>query len=216
MKIDFEKLQGQFTNLDPDNIGNWPILVRSLIVLAVCAAVLAAGYYLDTQDQMVALEQVQAQEARLKREFEEKQRKASNLEGNKAQMVEMEESFGTMLRQLPGRTEVEDLLDDITQRGLASGLEFVLFKPGSETKRDFYAELPISIDVRGDYHQIGEFVSGVAALPRIVTLHNISLSSSRDEQLTMTATARTYRYLDEDELAAAAAQQRASSTRRRR
>ena len=210
MKLDFGKIQDQFSNLDPDNIGNWPILVRGLIILAVCAGVLAAGYYFDTQEQMAALERVQAQEERLKRDFEQKQAKASNLEGYKAQMVEMEESFGTMLRQLPGRTEVEDLLDDITQKGLASGLEFVLFRPGDETRRDFYAELPIAIDVRGNYHQMGEFVSGVAALPRIVTLHNISLSASPDSQLVLTATARTYRYLDEDELAATPAQRPAA------
>jgi type IV pilus assembly protein PilO len=215
VKIDFEKIQGQFQNLDPDNIGNWPILVRSLIILLVCAAVLGAGYYFDTQHQMVALENVQAQEQRLKRDFEQKQAKAANLEAYKIQMAEMEESFGTMLRQLPGRTEVEDLLDDITQKGLASGLEFVLFRPANETRRDFYAELPIAIDVRGDYHQMGEFVSGVAALPRIVTLHNIAISS-REEKLTMTATARTYRYLDEDEIAAASAAQRRATTPRRR
>lgn len=215
MKIDFEKIQGQFQNLDPDNIGNWPILVRSLIILLVCAAVLGAGYYFDTQHQMVALERVQAQESRLKRDFEQKQAKAANLEAYKIQMAEMEESFGTMLRQLPGRTEVEDLLDDITQKGLASGLEFVLFRPANETRRDFYAELPIAIDVRGDYHQMGQFVAGVAALPRIVTLHNIAISS-REEKLTMTATARTYRYLDEDEIAAASAAQRRATAPRRR
>ena len=215
MKIDFEKIQGQFQNLDPDNIGNWPILVRSLIILLVCAAVLGAGYYFDTQHQMVALDQVQAQETRLKRDFEQKQAKAANLEAYKIQMAEMEESFGTMLRQLPGRTEVEDLLDDITQKGLASGLEFVLFRPANETRRDFYAELPIAIDVRGDYHQMGQFVAGVAALPRIVTLHNIALNS-REEKLTMTATARTYRYLDEDEIAAASAEQRRAAPQRRR
>ena len=215
MKLDFEQIQNQFTNLDPENIGNWPILVRGLIILVVCAAVLGAGYYFDTQHQMQALERVQAQEERLKREFEDKQRRAANLDAYRAQMVEMEESFGTMLRQLPGRTEVEDLLDDITQTGLASGLEFVLFRPGNETRRDFYSELPISIDVRGGYHQMGEFVSGVAGLPRIVTLHDITLSGSGSGQLTLTATARTYRYLDEDELAAAAAQQRATTRGRR-
>lgn len=216
MKIDLEQIQGQFSNLDPDNIGNWPILVRGLIILLVCAAVLGAGYYFDTQNQIEALERVQSQEDRLKREFEQKQAKAANLEGYQAQMVEMEESFGTMLRQLPGRTEVEDLLDDITQKGLGSGLEFILFRPAAEARRDFYAELPIAIDVRGNYHQMGEFVSGVAALPRIVTLHNISIASGQGDKLTLTATARTYRYLDDDELAAASAQQRATTTRRRR
>lgn len=215
MNIDFQQIQSQFQNLDPENVGNWPLLVRALIVLAVCAAVLGAGYYFDTQNQRVALERVQGQEDRLKRDFEQKQAKAANLESYKTQMVEMEESFGTMLRQLPGKTEVEDLLDDITQRGLSSGLDIILFRPEAETRRDFYAELPIAIDMRGSYHQMGEFVSGVAALPRIVTLHNISLSTSQQDKLTLTATARTYRYLDDDEIAAAT-RRPAPATQRRR
>lgn len=201
MNIDLNNIAEQFSGLDPENIGNWPILVRALIVIAIAAAVLVAGYYLDTQNQLAELERKEKEEVRLKQDFETKQAKAVNLEAYRQQMKEMEESFGTMLRQLPSKTEVADLLVDITQTGLASGLEFDLFKPSNEVPKDFYAELPISIEVKGDYHQLGEFVSGVAALPRIVTLHNIEVTPEKEGGLIVSATAKTYRYLDEDELA---------------
>ncbi|MFO7594000.1 MAG: type 4a pilus biogenesis protein PilO [Pseudomonadota bacterium] len=201
MKIDFDNIAEQFSGLDPDNIGNWPILVRALIIIAVVAAVLAAGYYFDTQKQIEELARAEQQEVSLRKDFETKQAKAVNLEAYREQMKDMEESFGTMLRQLPSKTEVADLLVDITQTGLASGLDFDLFEPGTEAPREFYAELPISIKVKGDYHQLGEFVSGVAALPRIVTLHNIEVTPERDDGLAMSATAKTYRYLNDSELA---------------
>lgn len=205
MSIDFEKIGEQFSNLDPDNIGNWPILVRSLIIVVVCAAVLGAGYYFDTQDQQAELNRVVAEEDGLWRTFETKQKKAVNLGAYKEQMKEMEESFGTMLRQLPSKNEVADLLVDITQTGLASGLDFKLFKPVKESPKEFYAELPITVNVDGTYHSLGEFAGGVAALPRIVTLHNIKLkvSDKVTRKLTMEATAKTYRYLDDEEIAAA-------------
>jgi type IV pilus assembly protein PilO len=204
VKVDFRDIGEQFSNLDPENIGNWPILVRSIIVLFVCAGVLGSGYYFDTQYQQEEFEKVVAEEGGLWASFEGKQVKAASLEDYKAQMVEMEESFGTMLRQLPSKNEVADLLVDITQTGLASGLEFELFKPNKETPKEFYAELPITVNVNGYYHNIGQFVSGVAALPRIVTIHDIQLKVSDKEtrRLIMTATAKTYRYLDDDEIAA--------------
>jgi type IV pilus assembly protein PilO len=204
VKIDFKELGEQFSNLDPENIGNWPILVRSLIVLVVCAAVLGSGYYFDTQHQQIQLDSVVAEEEGLWTKIEQKQLKAANLEDYKAQMVEMEESFGTMLRQLPSKNEVADLLVDITQTGLASGLEFELFKPDKELPKEFYAELPITVSVNGNYHNLGQFVGGVAALPRIVTIHDIQLKVSDNvtRRLTMKATAKTYRYLDDDEIAA--------------
>lgn len=212
MSIDLNNFADQFKNLDPDNIGNWPVLVRGLIVLIVAVAVLGAGYYFDTQNQLEVLARHESTENTLKKDFETKQSKAVNLEAYQAQMVEMEESFGTMLRQLPSKTEVADLLVDITQTGLASGLEFDLFKPNNESPKEFYAELPISIEVNGSYHQLGAFVSGVASLPRIVTLHDIQIKAGKEGQLKMAATAKTYRYLDEDELAAG----RTSKKRRRR
>lgn len=210
MSIDLNNFTDQFKNLDPENIGNWPILVRGLIVLAVAAAVLVAGYYFDTQKQLETLAREESQEVTLKQNFEKKQAKAANLEAYKAQMKEMEESFGTMLRQLPSKTEVADLLVDITQTGLASGLEFDLFKPLNERPKEFYAELPISVKVAGNYHQLGEFVSGIAALPRIVTLHNIEIKTGQGKGglLEMSATAKTYRYLDDTEIAAGKKRQR--------
>jgi type IV pilus assembly protein PilO len=215
VSFDLNDFADQFKNLDPDNIGNWPILVRGLIVAFVAAAVLAAGYYFDTQNQLSILASAESKEVNLKRDFEAKQAKAANLDAYKAQMKEMEESFGTMLRQLPSKTEVADLLVDITQTGLASGLEFDLFKPKNEIPKEFYAELPISVDVTGKYHQLGEFVSGIAALPRIVTLHNISIKAEKGGVLKMSATAKTYRYLDEEEIAAGKRKNRKSKRRRR-
>lgn len=208
MSIDFNNISEQFSNLDPDNIGNWPILVRSLIIMVLSLGVLGAVYYFDTQHQLTELERNRQTEGSLKSTFESKQAKAASLEAYKAQMTEMEESFGTMLRQLPSKTEVADLLVDITQTGLASGLEFDLFQPQSEAPKEFYAELPIAIKVKGDYHQLGEFVSGIAALPRIVTIHDINIKVERAggtksaSSLAMDAIAKTYRYLDEEEIAA--------------
>lgn len=207
MNIDINNISEQFSNLDPENIGNWPILVRIVIILGVSIGILAAVYYLDTQDQLLTLERRQQEEASLKGTFEKKQSKAASLDAYKEQMKEMEESFGTMLRQLPSKTEVADLLVDITQTGLASGLEFDLFQPKPEVPKEFYAELPIAIKVKGNYHQLGEFVSGIAALPRIVTIHNINIKSEKGtggntSNLAMAAIAKTYRYLDEEEIAA--------------
>jgi type IV pilus assembly protein PilO len=216
MNIDFSKIGEQFSNLDPENIGNWPGLVKSLIIFMVCAAVLGAGYWFDTQHQQVELERVQGEEAGLWSTFETKQKKAASLGAYKAQMKEMEESFGTMLRQLPSKNEVADLLVDITQTGLASGLEFDLFKPEKESKKEFYAEKPIDLTVKGHYHNIGEFISGIAALPRIVTIHDIELKVSDKEtrKLEMAAKAKTYRYLDDAEIAAAAAGKKKKRRRR--
>lgn len=208
----------QFQNLDPDNVGNWPIVVRSVIVIVVCVAVGFAGYYFDTQHQQVELDKAVKKEESLKKDFEAKQKKASNLDAYKAQMKEMEDSFGTMLRQLPSKNEVAELLVDITQTGLANGLEFDMFKPNKELPKEFYAELPISIEVNGTYHALGEFASGVAALPRIVTIHNIVISAAKtgDDKLNMKATAKTYRYLDDEEIAAGLAAAKKSKKRRRK
>lgn len=190
-------------NLDLSNIGSWPLLVKGVIVAVVAVAVLAAGYFLDVQAQQENLDRIISEENRLKSDFEVKQAKAANLEAYKAQMVEMKDSFGAMIRQLPSKTEVEDLLVDISQTGLASGIEFQLFKPLKERHIEFYAELPITLKMTGTYHQFGEFVSGIAALPRIVTLENISIKrvgSKKKDTLTMNVTAKTYRYLDESEV----------------
>jgi len=191
-------------NLDFSNIGGWPTAVKIALIVIVCAGVAAAGFFLDIQKQIENLERAEKQELTLKQEFENKQAKAVNLDAYKQQLKEIEESFGAMLRQLPSKTEVEGLLVDISQTGLASGIEFELFKPQSERFIEFYAELPITMKMTGTYHEFGSFVSGVAALPRIVTLHNISIQGGKgkSDRLTMDVTAKTYRYLDENELAA--------------
>jgi type IV pilus assembly protein PilO len=186
-------------DLDLSNIANWPLPARMVMIAIIFVAVLALGYWLDTKDQGVRLDKAERQEAELRQTFEVKAKKAANLEAYEQQLAEMKESFGAMLRQLPNKTEVAELLVDISQTGLASGLEFELFKPQSEVPKDFYAELPISIRVKGDYHEFGNFVSGVAALPRIVTIHDVNIEPDSEGQLTMDLLAKTYRYMDEEE-----------------
>lgn len=220
MALDLNDIQEQFSNLDPENIGNWPILVRGLIIVVVALAVLGSVYYFDTQQQLSELEKSQKKEVTLKSTFETKQAKAASLDAYKQQMKEMEESFGTMLRQLPSKTEVADLLVDITQTGLANGLEFELFQPKQESKKEFYAELPIDINVRGNYHELGGFVSGIAALPRIVTIHDIAIKSEKGTggglpTLSMKAIAKTYRYLDDEEIAQGKKDAKGKNRRRR-
>ena len=191
------------SNLDLSSLGSWPMPLKAALIAVVCIVVLALGYFLDTQKQLAELETSRTKEISLKKDFETKQAKAVQLDAYKKQMEEMKQSFGAMLRQLPSKTEVEDLLVDISQTGLASGIEFQLFKPEGERQIEFYAELPISIKMTGSYHQFGRFVSGIAALPRIVTLHNISISGNKGGDLTMNLQAKTYRYLDEAEISAA-------------
>lgn len=193
-------------NLDLNNIASWPQPARVFIVALVFVAVLGLGYWLDIKDQRATLQKAEAQETELRQTFEVKVRKAANLTAYEQQLVEMKESFGAMLRQLPNKTEVAELLVDISQTGLAAGLEFELFKPQSEVPKEFYAELPISIRVKGSYHEFGNFISGVAALPRIVTVHDINIAPQKDGELSMDILAKTYRYLDEDEVQEGGAQ----------
>jgi len=203
---DFSKL-----DLDPNNIGNWPGPLKGIVILILCAAVLGAGYWFDTKDQLVVLETAQKKEVELKRVFEFKQKKSANLEALRTQLKDMKDSFGNLLRLLPNKTEIEGLLVDISQSGLSAGLEFELFKPGAEQVAEFYAIQPISIRVTGTYHEFGNFVSTVAALPRIVTQHDVSMAPKNkgtvggDDELVMNMVAKTYRYLEEEEIEAAAA-----------
>ena len=187
--------------LDLSNIGMWPAPIKAVLILILCAGIGFGYYKLHTEDQLVSLEKQQKSEQKLRRTFEEKQAKAVNLDRYKAQLEEMKQSFGTMLRQLPNKTEVAELLVDVSQTGLATGLEFELFDPQGEKRKEFYAELPIKIRVKGTYHQFGAFISGLASLPRIVTIHNISIKPKGKKSggaLVMEATAKTYRYLDEE------------------
>ena len=185
-------------DLDITEIGIWPAPIKVFIVLLLCALVVAGWYYYHTKDQLASLKRVEKQEVSLRTDFEIKQAKASNLEAYKQQLAEMRQSFGAMLRQLPNKTEVAELLVDVSQTGLAAGLEFELFRPGGEIPRDFYAELPIQLRVRGGYHEFGEFISGLAALPRIVTIHNVRIAPAPGGPLALDAVAKTYRYIDDE------------------
>ncbi len=197
----------ELRSLDPRDPGRWPFVVCAAAV-ALWFAVLAAAltYMFVWQNEKPQLVHYQAEEQQLRGEFKQKHEKAVNLQIYKQQLGDIERSFGALLRQLPGKTEVPNLVVDISQTGLAAGLSEKLFQPGPEVKKDFYAELPIKIELTGSYHQFGQFVSGIAALPRIVTLHNIQIKPQAKgsyDQLVLDLTAKTYRYLDEDELAAA-------------
>ena len=193
----------ELSDLDLTNIARWPAAARAVVMLFIMGGVIFLGYWFHTKDQLVELESVEQRENDLRVIFEKKAQQAANLEAYEQQLEEMRESFGAMLRQLPDKTEVADLLVDVSQTGLAAGLEFELFNPRDEIPKDFYAELPITIRVIGNYHEFGEFVSGVAALPRIVTVSVISISpKTKDgDLLAMNLTAKTYRYLEDDERA---------------
>lgn len=186
-------------SLDMNDAANWPLPIKIAASLILLGAVVGAGWYLDWKQQDDELASLARKETQLRTTFEDRQKRAANLEAYEQQLAEMQTSFGAMLRQLPSRAEVSKLLVDISQAGLASGLEFELFKPESESKRDFYAELPVKIRVIGNYHQFARFVSGVANLPRIVTLHDISIGgkNSKTGKLSMDLTAKTYWYLDD-------------------
>lgn len=185
-------------NLDPNNPGLWPAPVQVLVFVSVFVAIIVAGWYFDItnlREQIASLESKEKEQLDM---LDVKQRKSANLEALKEQMKEMEQSSKDMVRQLPDETEVAGLLTDISQTGLSAGLEFKLFQPGTESPKEFYTEKPINLSVVGDYHQFGEFVSGIAALPRIVTAHDITIKRDEGGGLTMDAVAKTYRALDED------------------
>lgn len=185
-------------NIDLKTIGTAPAPVKGIVIAVVVIAILGAGYWFFVKGQLEQLERVQAQEVQLRQTFETRQRRAANLDAYRDQLDEMRRTFGTMLRQLPSQTEVPSLLVDISQTALASGLEIELFRPQPEQRRGFYAEMPIQMRLRGNYEQMAQFTSGVASLPRIVTLHDLTIRPPQDgSRLTMDATARTYRYLDE-------------------
>lgn len=207
----------ELKTLDINNIGSWPLIFKAIVIGLICAVVLALGINFDTTNQYNALDAAQKKELELKNTFEEKQQKAVNLNAYRKQKEDMQKIFGEMLRQLPSKTEVAALLVDISQVGLSSGLEFELFKPLNENPVEFYAELPIKIRVVGNYHEFGNFVSGIAALPRIVTIHDFSIFTNKakgKEGLVMEATAKTYRYLDEDEIAEGANRKRKGKKKR--
>jgi type IV pilus assembly protein PilO len=192
----------ELQTLDTSDPGRWPLSIRIIAVAIVLVGVVGGGVYTFViKQEKPLLERAEREETELRATFEQKQRKAANFDAYKAQLAEIERSFGAMLRQLPGKTEVPNLLVDISQTGLAAGLEEKLFQPLGEVQREFYAELPIKIRLTGSYHELGSFVSGIAALPRIVTLHDVAMRPSDPEvpdALVLDVTAKTYRYLDEE------------------
>ena len=192
----------QLKTIDPKDPGRWPLPIRGFFIAVIFAVVTGLLWYvLVWNEDRPILQKAEAEEQDLRQQFETKQQRAANLDAYKAQLAEMEKSFGAMLRQLPGKTEVPNLLVDISQTGLAAGLQEKLFQPSSEQSKGFYAELPIKIRLVGSFHEFGTFVSGIAALPRIVTLHDIEIKPVEKgafDQLTMELTAKTYRYLDDD------------------
>jgi len=188
--------------LDVNDVGRWPLLFRAGVILLVFLMVAGLGiYWFIIEDRAPQLKRAQEDEQTLRVTFENKQRKAANYDAYKAQLSQIEQSFGTMLRQLPGETEIPSLIVDISQTGLAAGLQEKLFQPQAEIPKDFYAEKPIKIRLSGGYHEIANFVSGVASLPRIVTLHDINITPEEQgtyDLLSLDVTAKTYRYIEEE------------------
>jgi type IV pilus assembly protein PilO len=212
----------ELRSLDPRDPGRWPFPIRAAaIVTCFVLVAFALIYFFVWQNRMPELQQREDTEQQLRSEFRTKHSKAVNLAAYKQQLADIEKSFGALLRQLPSKTEVPNLLVDISQTGLAAALEEKLFQPGVEIKKDFYAELPIHIQLTGSYHEFGAFVSGIAALPRIVTLHDIQITpiskekSAAYDQLQLDLTAKTYRYMDDDEVAAAEAEKRKADQAKR-
>lgn len=197
----------QLRELDPNDPGRWPLAARAGAVA--CILLIAIGgffYFFAWKPKKPEIDAARAEEIRLIGTLEQKARKAANLDAYKAQLAEMEQSFGAMLRKLPNQTEVPSLLTDISQQGAGAGLDQKLFQPVQQVTKDFYAELPIRMRLTGSFHAIGAFVSGIAALPRIVTLHDVQIepvAKGGADQLQLDVTAKTYRYLDEEEQAAA-------------
>ncbi len=194
----------ELRDLDPRDLGSASPTVRGFILALVVALIGIAGYMLVIKDKRLALERARLTETSLRAEFEEKQQKAANLDNYKEQLTEMQELLRTMLRQLPGKTEMDKLLVDISQTALAAGIQNELFQPGVELIHDFYAETPIALRMKGRYHQFGEFISGVASLPRVVilTMHDIALRRARnstDTRLTLEGVVKTYRYVEEED-----------------
>lgn len=191
----------ELRRLNPKDIGSWPALPKLGALFLLLVLLLVAGFFLDWSNQLDELKAARAKEDSLRSAFLDKKRQAINLEAYRKQLADIEQSFGAMLKQLPNRSEMEALLSDINQAGLGRGLQFELFKPaGGEIMSDFYAELPIQIKVMGNYHDVGAFASDVSQLSRIVTLNNLALGLEKDGTLVMDATARTFRYLDEEEI----------------
>src|SRR5512138_2055075 len=203
MAINFNALLDEFKKTNWQDPGTWHWAPKILVLLAILIGIPVAGFFADTQGQIDQLEAGRADEVKLKQDYLAKKRQAVNLDLHRQQLREIDTQFGALLRQLPDKSQMDALLVDINQAGLGRGLQFELFKPAAgDTVREFYAELPISVKVIGTYHDMGAFASDVGQLSRIVTLNDVSISTQKDGNLVMDATARTFRYLSDDEVAA--------------
>jgi type IV pilus assembly protein PilO len=201
-KIDFQSIADDFRYMNPNDPGAWPLLPKITVLVGLFVAIVAAGWWFVWSDQFVDLESKEREETTLKQQYLDKKRQAVNLDLYVQQLAEIDRSFGALLKQLPDKSEIEALLIEINQAGLGRGLQFELFKPGQEQIKDFYAELPITVKVNGGYHDFGAFAADIAKLPRIVTLNNIAITPVKEGgQLTLDATTKTFRYLDEEEVA---------------
>jgi type IV pilus assembly protein PilO len=192
----------ELQHVNPNEPGSWPNAVKASALLLLLGFIILVGYFLDWEEQLEALERARVEEASLRDTYLIKKASAVNLDALRLQLAEIQKSLGTLLRQLPDKSELDALLVDINRAGLGRGLQFELFKPAAnETIREFYAELPVSVRVTGSYHDIGAFASDVAQLPRIVTLHDIEIIPGKEHQLVLNAVAKTFRYLDDEEIA---------------
>jgi len=199
--LNFEKIAQDFRNLNPNDIGTWPVIPRFAVLVGLFVGLLVVGYLVVWSEQYDVLDNRQQEELKLKDEYVSKRRQTINLSLYEQQLNEIDRSFGALLKQLPNKAEVESLLVEINQSGLGRGLSFELFKPGQEALKEFYAELPVSVKLTGNYHDLGAFAEDIGRLPRIVTLNNIAIAPQKDGSLSMEAIAKTFRYLDEEEVA---------------
>lgn len=200
--VDFQALADDFRNLNPNDPGAWPLAPRIAVLVGILLLALAAGWWFLWSDQLTELEQREQEELSLKQQYLDKKRQAVNLDLYREQLAEIDRSFGALLKQLPNKSEIDALLIEVNQAGLGRGLQFDLFRPGQEQIKDFYAELPVAVKINGAYHDFGAFAADIAKLPRIVTLNNISIAPLKDGGLlSLDATTKTFRYLDEEEVA---------------
>lgn len=200
--MDFNQIAEEFKSLDPKDPGQWPLIPRIVILAAIFLFLLAGAWWLGWRVQLEELDAKQKEELTLKDDWLAKKKQAVNLDEYRRQLAEMDRSFGVLLKQLPNKSEMESLLVDVNQAGLGRGLQFDLFKPGAEVMKGFYAELPITIRLTGSYHDLGAFAGDIAKMPRIVTLNDIEVTEAPQKgTLILSTVAKTFRYLDEDEIA---------------
>lgn len=200
--VDFQAIANDFRFMNPNEPGTWPLIPKITVLFGLFLVILVAGWWFLWADQLAELETKEREEDTLKQQYLDKKRQAVNLDSYIQQLAEIDRSFGALLKQLPNKSEIEALLIEVNQAGLGRGLQFELFRPGQEQIKDFYAELPIAVKINGSYHDFGAFAADIAKLPRIVTLNNISIAPTKEGgTLSLDATTKTFRYLDEEEVA---------------